>query len=120
MYLIQQITTAPLQQKSLILYNGNILSIVLNYLDSQQGWFINNLIYQDFVLNGTRITVNPNILNQFKNKLPFGLGCFTTLSREPTLQQDFSSNNFKLYILDQREVNTYNQLLSVGRANVSN
>lgn len=96
------------------------MTIVLNYLDSQQGWFITNLIYEDFVLNGFRITVNPNMLNQFKNKLKFGLGCFTNLLREPTLQQDFSSGNFNLYILDEIEVNTYNRLLSLGPADGTN
>lgn len=112
MYLIQQITDIPSQQHSLLLYNGNILSITLNFIDSQQGWFISNLTYGSFILNGVRITVNPNILNQYKNQLPFGLGCFTKLSREPTQQQDFLSNNFNLYILDQTEVDEYNNILS--------
>ncbi len=120
MYLVPQITSSPYQQKSLILPNGNIVNFYLKYLESQQGWFITNLIYEDFVMNGVRITCNPNILNQFKNKLKFGLGCFTTLSREPTLKQDFSSRNFNLYILDEVDVNTYNELLSTGPKNGSN
>lgn len=119
MYLIQQITSSPLQEQSLLLYNGNILSLTLNYLDSQQGWFITNLTYGSFIFNGSRITVSPNMLNQFRNQIPFGLGCFTKLLREPTLIQDFSSGNFNLYILDQTEVDAYNQLLSLGRSNGS-
>src|SRR5690348_7135016 len=119
MYLIQGITDSPYQQQSYILYNGNILQVTMTYLDSQQGWFITNMVYGDFVLNGMRITVNPNMLNQFRNKLPFGLGCFTQLLREPTLQQDFSSQNFKLYILDQTEVDQYNQILSSENSNGS-
>lgn len=119
MYLIQQITDSPLQQQSLLLYNGNILSITLYFIPMQQGWFLTNLTYSSFILNGTRVTVNPNILNQYQNILPFGLGCFTKLNREPTLQQDFSSGNFNLYILNQNEVAQYNQLLSSGRLNGS-
>ena len=119
MYLIQQITDSPLQQQSLILYNGNVMSFTLNYLDSQQGWFITNLVYGTFILNGTRVTVNPNMLNQYRNQIPFGLGCFTSVLRDPTLQQEFRSGNFNLYILDQTEINTYIELLSVGSANVS-
>jgi len=52
------------------------------------------------------------MLNQFINQIPFGLGCFTTLLREPTQQQDFSSGNFNLYILDQTEIDEYAILLS--------
>jgi hypothetical protein len=86
----------------------------LYYSESQQGWFINNLVYQDFVLNGFRLVVSPNMLNQYKNLIPFGLGCFTTLLREPTLIQDFTSGNFNLYILSSSEVTAYNNLLSQG------
>ena len=114
MYLINQITSNPLQQMGLILYNGNILTLTLYFIPLQQGWFITNLTYNNFVLNGLRITVSPNMLNQFRNQIPFGLGCFTTLLREPSLLQDFSSANFNLYILDQSETDEYAQLLSLG------
>jgi len=112
MYLIQQFTNAPLQTQSFILYNGNILTCTFYFSSQQQGWFINNFTYGSFILNGMRITVLPNMLNQFRNQIPFGLGCFTTLLREPTQQQDFSSGNFSLYILDNTEVDEYNELLS--------
>lgn len=112
MYIIQQITTSPSQELSLILYNGNILTLTLYYSNQQQGWFFNNITYGTFILNGTRITVSPNMLNQYRNQIPFGIGCFTTLLREPTQQQDFSSNNFNLYILDQTEIDEYATLLS--------
>jgi len=111
MYLIQQITDSPSQEQSLLLYNGNTLTLDLYFNETQQGWFA-NLIYNNFVLNGIRITVSPNMLNQFRNQIPFGLGCFTKLLREPSLQQDFLTNNFQLYILDQTEVDDYNQILS--------
>lgn len=114
MYLIQQITSNPLQQQSLILYNGNVLSLTLYFIPLQQGWFITNLTYNSFILNGVRITVSPNMLNQFRNQIPFGLGCFTTLLREPSQQQDFSSGNFNLYILNQNETEEYAQLLALG------
>jgi hypothetical protein len=112
MYLIQQLTNSPLQKQTFILYNGKILTVTFYYSNSQQGWFITNLTYEKFILNGIRIVVIPNMLNQFINQIPFGLGCFTTLLREPTQQQDFSSGNFNLYILDQTEIDEYAILLS--------
>lgn len=54
------------------------------------------------------------MLNQFRNQIPFGLGCFTTLLREPSQQQDFSSGNFNLYVLNQQEVTQYAELLALG------
>lgn len=120
MYLIQRITSDASQTQSLILYNGNVMTFDIVYSDSQQGWFITNLVYGDFVAKGLRIVVNPNMLNKFKNLIDFGLGCFTQLTREPTQIQDFSSGNFSLYILTKAEVDTYNQLLSAGKSNAPN
>ena len=119
MYLIQKITDDALQQQSVVLYNGNTMTFTMYYSESQQGWFITSLVYGSFVLNGIRVVVSPNMLNQYRNIIPFGLGCFTTLLREPTLIQDFSSNNFNFYILNAEEVNTYNNLLTQGPSNVA-
>jgi len=119
MYLIQRITSDASQRQSLILYTGNVMTFDIIYSDSQQGWFITNLIYGSFVAQGLRIVVAPNMLNQFKNLIDFGLGCFTKETREPTLLQDFSSKTFNLYILTKAEVDEYNELLSRGKQNAS-
>jgi len=119
MDLIQRITSDASQRQSLILYNGNVMSFEIIYSDSQQGWFITNLEYGSFIARGLRIVVSPNMLNQFKNLIDFGLGCFTNTRREPTLIQDFASKNFNLYILRKAEVDEYNQRLSEAKQNVS-
>lgn len=111
---IQQITRAPLQRQTLVLPNGSNLVLTLYFRPLQLGWFINELTYGNFVLRGVRITNSPNILNQFKNIIPFGLGCFSTANREPSLQEDFASGTSKLYILTQTEVNEYSEFLSFG------
>lgn len=119
MYLIQRITSDASQRQSLILHTGNVMNFDIVYSDSQQGWFITNLVYGSFVLKGIRIIVSPNMLNQFRNLIDFGLGCFTKEKREPTLLQDFSSKNFNLYILTKEDVGVYNKLLSRGKQNAS-
>ena len=77
-----------------------------------------NLTYTNanitFTLNGLRITNSPNMLNQWKNILPFGLACFSTANREPSLQQDFASGNSVLYVLTQAEVTQYSEFLALG------
>lgn len=97
---------------TLVLPDGSTLTMTIYFIPMQQGWFITNLTYQDFVLNGLRITVSPNMLNQFRNQIPFGLACFSTGNREPSLQQDFSSGNCILYLLSQAECQQYATILS--------
>jgi hypothetical protein len=114
MYLIQQITSDPLQKQTLILPDGTSLSLTINFVPMQYGWFITSLVYGSFVLNGLRITNSPNMLHQFKNQIPFGLACFSSENREPTQQQDFSSGASNLYILSAAEVAQYAGLLQSG------
>lgn len=80
----------------------------------QYGWFITNLTYQDFVLNGLRITNNPNMLYPWINQIPFGIGCFSSSQREPTQQQDFLSGASSLYLLTQDECEAYASYLAGG------
>jgi hypothetical protein len=112
MYLVQQVTSDPLQVQTLILPDGSSLNMTTYFIPLQYGWFITSLVYGSFTLNGLRITVSPNMLRQFKNQIPFGLACYSNgAAREPSQQQDFSSNAFSLYILDAAEVAQYEQVL---------
>ena len=101
---IQQITRDSLQKQTLFLEDGSFLTLTMYFVPLQQGWFITDITYGDFTLKNIRITVGPNMLYQWKNKIPFGLACLSADGREPSLQEDFSSENFKLYILTEAEV----------------
>ena len=114
MYLIQQITTDPLQTQTLILPDGSQANLTISFAPQQYAWFILNLTYGTFVLEGMQITTNPNMLNQWRNSLPFGLACFVDGNREPTQQQDFASGAAKLYLLSQSEVSDYAAFLASG------
>lgn len=112
MYIIQQVTSDPLQRQTLILPDGTSLTMTIYFRPLQAGWFINELVYGSFILQGVRLTVSPNILRQFKNQIPFGLACLgNNTNREPTQQQDFSSKAFSLYILSAAEVIAYENYL---------
>lgn len=111
MYKIQQLTSDAQQLQTITLSDGTFISLQLEYKPVQFGWFIVNLTYGDFVINGLRICNNPNILNQFKNKLPFGLACFVVGEREPTLIDDFNSDAAELFILNSDEVKYYSEYL---------
>lgn len=115
MYKIQNITDSPLQSMTLILYNGQPVNLTMYFISMQFGWFITNLTYGSFVLNGLRITNSPNMLYQFKNIIPFGLGCFSSQEREPTQQQDFSSGACTLFLLNDQEVQEVAEFLQNGK-----
>lgn len=116
MYLIQQVTSAPLQKQTLILPDGSSVAITMAFYPQQFAWFITSLTYKTFTLHGTQITTNPNILHPWRNKLTFGLGCYTQANREPTQQQDFSSGASKLWILSSDEVAQFARMIAGGHS----
>lgn len=107
MNLINNISAYPNQNINFVLADGTNFQMSLYYVPMQYGWFITNLTYNDFVLNSIRITNNTNMLYQWQNILPFGLGCFSPSQREPSQLQDFSSGASNLYVLSQEECEAY-------------
>lgn len=109
---VQQVTDDTLQKRNLVLPDGTTMSFTMYYIPMQYGWFITSLTYGTFTLSGLRICNSPNMLHQFRNRIPFGLACFTQNNREPTQQEDFNSGASTLYILSAAEVNQYAEILS--------
>lgn len=114
MLLIQHISADALQKQTLVLPDGSSFTIEMYFRPMQFGWFINQLTYNTFTLNGLRITNSPNMLNQWRNLIPFGLGCFSAANREPSLQQDFATGASKLYVLTEAETAEYAEYLKLG------
>lgn len=112
MLTIQGITSDPLQKMRLVLPNGSPLTMTINFVPLQIGWFINNLTYGTFKLNGFRVVTSPNMLFQYSNQIPFGLACYSTQNREPSQQQDFQSGACVLYLLTADECEAYAELLT--------
>ena len=112
MYQIQNLTNNARQKQNLVLPDGTFISIEIYFIEMQQGWFITSLEYGSFVLKGIRISNSPNIIRQFKNQIPFGLACFSNAEREPSLIDDFLSENSKLFVLTEEEVQEYEDYLS--------
>lgn len=108
---IDAITSDPYQKHTLFLPSGKSLSIIIYFRPLQYGWFIEELIYEEFEVRGIRICNLPNILLQFINQIPFGLACFSRDNREPTLQEDFISGASELFLLDEPEKEEYLRIL---------
>lgn len=109
---INGITSDAKQKHTLLLGDGSLLLMTLEYKPLQTGWFITQLVHEDFTLNNMRVVTSPNMLHQYKNQLSFGLGCFVLEDQEPMLKEDFSSGRAKLMILTAEEVDLYAEILS--------
>ena len=114
MNLINTISDNARQRQTFPLDDGTTFEMAIYYIPMQLGWFIEELKYGDFVLNSLRITNSPNMLHQFKNKLPFGLACISIDDREPSQRNDFATEKSSIYILNQEEVKEYEVYLSEG------
>jgi len=112
MKLMQQITADTLQTQTFILDDGSSFVIQLYFIPMQYCWIIKSLTYNNFTLQGYRITVSGNILHQYRNQIPFGIACLSKANRDPSQQQDFSSGAAQLYVLNSSEVTTYNEILT--------
>ena len=108
---IQNITSDPNQDHTLILAEGPEFSLQLRYKEQQLGWFC-NIIYGSREIDGLRIFTSGNVLHQWRNLLPFGIACQVEGDQEATLVDDFSSGRAKLFVLSQSEVNTFAGVVS--------
>jgi hypothetical protein len=100
---ITGLTDQPKQQTGLVLSDGSRAVLTLEYRANQLGWFY-DITWDSFTLNGQRLVTSPNILRQFRNKLPFGIAVVTTDNVEPLRQTDFAAGVATLYLLDSTDV----------------
>lgn len=109
---LQEITNAALQTHTVVLDDGTSVTFELYFVPMQRGWFIRNLTYGDFVLNGFRVVNSPNILFQYTGQLPFGIACLSQEDREPMFIDDFETLASQLFILNAGELEQYREFLS--------
>ncbi len=113
MNLITRISSAPRQRLGVNVPSGGVLNFELYFSEMQQTWVFTEMSYgASFNLYGLRCCLSPNLLNQWRNTLPFGLGCFGDGNRDPSLLEDFSSGAVKLYLLSPEEAAEYAEYLS--------
>lgn len=109
---INGITEDPKQILSVPLDDGSTFEMTLSFMPRRSSWYIVSLTHLDFKLNGYRIYNSPNILHQFRNLIPFGIGCFSVGDREPMLLEDFGQGSSELYVLDSEETERYWKFIS--------
>ncbi len=84
--------------------NGDSIEMTLYYMPATQGWRM-DITSGDFTIKGQRLYNLPNILFQYQNIIPFGIGVFATdLGSDPFLVNDFSTGRIRIGILTPAEV----------------
>lgn len=97
-YLLDSIGNGPNQTLTLIIPGQPNATLTLNFVDQQKGWFF-SLVWKEFGCFNQRITSGQNILNPYRNILPFAIFCSTTVPVDPVTQDAFQ-NYASLYLMD--------------------
>ncbi len=104
MNLLGGFTDKPSQSTRIILDDGSVAIINLTYVDNQVGWFYSISWGSGFLSRGRRLTTSANVLRQFKDIIPFGLGVYTLADAEPTAITDLSDGTTEIYLLNSDDV----------------
>lgn len=106
MQVLDTISNDAKQKHTILLEKDNSpIVIYLTYKPTQLGWFM-DVEYETkgFAVYGIRVTMDTNILNQWRNILPFGIVCYCDDAQEPLSIEDFLVGRAHLAVLDEAEV----------------
>lgn len=112
MKIIDRINSSPQQSFTLLTEeDGQKINCDIRYLPTQRQWIL-DLQYQDFTLRGIALVNSVNILRNYRNILPFGIGIFTVDGFDPFFVQDFEAGRARFYLLNQSDVNDAETLIN--------
>lgn len=100
---VTALTDDPIQTLGIILDDGSVVQMTLQYIPAQQGWFY-SISYGSFKANLMRIVNSPNMLRRFRNIIPFGLAVTVSDGYEIVNQSDFVSGRATMYSLNQTDM----------------
>ena len=114
MYLISGITNSPIQSLTVPIPNLASANLTLNFRATQQMWFW-DLSWGNFSVQGNALVNTPNLLRQWSELLPFGIGCSTQDGLDPTGQDTLNSGLTQLFLLEARDLPILAQTLYPGQ-----
>ena len=85
--------------------DGYGVEITLKYYPYVSFWLMDVSCEElNFKINGIRVCNCPNLLDCYRNKITFGISCFSQNNNiEPVFINDFSSGKTALYLLNAEE-----------------
>lgn len=108
---ILEFTDDPFQTAEIPLEDKNgTASITLYWAPTQQSWYF-DIAYNDFVSNGNKLCLGPNILRSFNHILPFGLMLVSSDLLEPYKIDDFITQRVKIFVLNSTEIKQFERLV---------
>lgn len=113
MKIITNLTADAKQQTTLLLEDGSQATWLLEYRPNQLAWFY-DLTWGAVVIKGQRIVPSPNLIRQFRTRLPFGIAILTAGDVELMDQQDFTNGNAMVYLLDAADVEEVETEIFIG------
>ena len=103
MNLITTISSEPKQGHQISLPDGDNFTFNLIYRQNVLGWFA-DIAFKEKHIKGIRLVNTSNLLNQFKNIMPFGILIYSRDKLDPIFLEDFSNKRTELYILNKNEI----------------
>lgn len=106
---MQQITNLSDEADQLtkvVLADGSVAIFEFIYLPTIERWSF-NVSHPDITVNCMILCAGANVLRDFRNIIPFGLGCYSTDGADPFYIEDFKSGRITLFVLDESEVDYF-------------
>lgn len=111
MNLIDNISSSPKQSIRIQTEDNIIFQFLLQFSEINQCWFW-SLAYNNWAINGCRLSLSPNILDRYKYALPFGIACITEESQvDPFRIDDFITGRIKLITMTKEEADSVRNIV---------
>lgn len=99
MFEINGISDEPKQTFRLnVLNSDEKATLTMTWRDTQNAWFI-DVSYLQFSVKNLKLCRSPNVLGQFKNRIPFGIACGSTNKQDPLTLESFRDKVCFLFTL---------------------
>ena len=96
---ITEINSSAKQRLTIVGENNEQIPFKLFFNPTQRTWFF-DIEFEGLVIKGRRLSTAPNILHQWRNKLPFGIMCIRDDGLDPFLVDDFQTGKAVLFLLN--------------------
>ena len=102
MYKITGISSNYNQLLGLSLHKVSNITLGLHYYATQQSWMY-DVQYEDFSIKNQRVHISYNMLDKYKNIIPFGIFVKSLDGGEPLYLEDFTYPRIEMYLLTAEE-----------------
>ena len=101
---IEGLTNEASQLHHVLLEDKSTADITLTYLPAIQRWQL-DINHSNLVMNCQLVTVNPNMIRQWRHIAGFGIACIAEDGVDPFQIDDFLNGRVLLYILEATDIN---------------